>query len=597
MCAIAGVISQEQITEKEINNVGNMLKIMKHRGPDGSRVETFINAVFGHNRLSIIDLNKRSSQPFSYLNKRYWIVFNGEIYNYLEVKNILIKNGYLFNTTSDTEVILAAYDKWGIKSFNKFNGMFAFCIFDRKTSEYIIVRDRFGVKPLYYLVKEKKMFFASEIKSFLGVTEKFKINNSAIKEFVKYTRSDYKKSTFITDIKQIQGGHYIRLKKNNIDKVRQMKWYYGSDYKIDDCIFSNKQKTLEYIENLLIDAIRIRYRSDVPVCLTLSGGIDSTVIYILTKEKINNTIIPFTYRHIGSKTDEYNIVKRLTQHYKDKVNIVYCKNKVSISELKKSMYFLEFPIWNPSGIAYFDMYKKIKDNGYKVVLEGHGSDEQFGGYPYMIEEAWKEKLNNFNIIDAWKIFEVYRNTENSNLIKNSIFKKSMLIRFLKYYFDKFIKKDKRIYSFDKTVNNAFNKDIIPMVLRTFDRLSMSNSIESRSPYMDYRVVEFVKKMPLKYKIDKIGSKAILREILKKYGFDYIYKNKKKTGFSIDVPKFVNQKLIKKFFIECIKMSNINYKGIDMDKLKAIIQKNAWGWSDIEPIWKIVSISLIKKNYE
>ena len=297
----------------------------------------------------------------------------------------------------------------------------------------------------------------------------------------------------------------------------------------------------------------------------------------------------------------------LTKSYDDTPVIITSQPKSTIPSLEEALHFLEFPIWNPSAVAYLDMYKAIKKAGYTVVIEGHGSDEQLGGYPYMIEAAYKESFLKGNFKKSLMLFDVYRETVNPSLddenpkpIKQQNVLRTLFqikIRVIRGLVKALIWPHKAKYlNFQALINDSFSYKILPIVLRTFDRLSMSQSLESRSPFMDYRVVEFIKALPMEYKVNEIGSKAILREILKKYNKDYIYTNRKKMGFASDIPKMFTEEGTKQYFSEAITAFDI--PGFDHQKKEALlhIQKEKIGWSDITPIWKVAAITMIKKMY-
>jgi len=267
MCGIAGIFNfkNELVDEKVLLT---MMKAMKHRGPDDEGLYLASNVGLGHVRLSIIDLSYAGHQPMFSNDKRYCIVYNGEVYNYLELKKELSSH-YIFKTKTDTEVILAAYIHWGKNCLNKFNGDFAFVLFDLKTHELFGARDRFGVKPLYYYLDSNRLIFASEIKSILPLVER-KPNDKIIYDYLLFNRTDHTNETFFTDIKKLQHGHYFFLK--NL-KFKVTEWY-----KLRDKISVEKYISPEDYKLLLFDSLKLRLRADVEVGVSLSGGIDSSSI-------------------------------------------------------------------------------------------------------------------------------------------------------------------------------------------------------------------------------------------------------------------------------------------------------------------------------
>lgn len=562
--------------------------LMRSRGPDH---ESYLNideiCTLGHQRLSIIDIDNEANQPMVF--GEFTIVFNGEIYNYLELKEELSLLGLEFKTTSDTEVLLKGYINSGTSFLNKLNGMFAFAIYNSLTNEIILVRDRFGVKPLHYTIENDVLYFSSEIKPLLKIKENIKKNLSIYDNYFDHMATDYDADTFIEGIFQLEKGSYLEIKNNTIHKT---KWYKGNDFSFDQTIFSSKEKTIEFVENTLVDAIDKRMRADVPICLTLSGGIDSTTIYTLIKERLKKDVKTFTFIHPGSPTNEYSKVNKLCESYNDKVITVESSNTNNFEDIKSDLDIVEFPIWGISTRAYVDMYNSIKESGFKVVLEGHGSDEQLGGYPYMIESAFYDYLRNGNFFKAYEILKIEQATGHSGLGNKH---NKMLKKFIKSI-GKFLIRNNKIKYFQENIDWTVEFKILPIVLRAFDRLSMNSSLESRAPFMDYRVVELFKKLPIEYKLNSIGNKAVLREILKKYDKKFIYEDKEKLGFSSDLPKFFNNednKITAKKYIEKFNMDKFYQQ---KDKALTEISKDVIEWSSIFEMSKVILISMINEKY-
>lgn len=349
------------------------------------------------------------------------------------------------------------------------------------------------------------------------------------------------------------------------------------------------EPTIDFAENLLTDAISKRLRSDVPMAITLSGGLDSSTIYTLIKERLNANISPFTFIHPGSPTDELHIVEQLIKDYDDKLTTVTTDHESGIKDFEESLKYLEFPIWNLSAIAYLEMYKQIHNRGIKVILEGHGSDEQLGGYSFMIYPAVLEMYKRKKYLSALQLINIIHTTDNPALDQTQPIQK-IALNILKMILSAKPQKD-----FNQCIKDTWNYNILPMVLRTFDRLPMRSSIESRSPFLDYRVVEFFKKMPTEYKVSSIGSKAILREILKKYNKECVYKNRAKMGFALDVNSFIKVKSNQDYLHNLIK--NFQTNNFDDLKIKALNNMENSDWSDVGLVWKLASISYINKIYK
>lgn len=578
MCGIFGY-NHTNIKEDSFFN------LMKHRGPDASSSIKFLGWTLGHLRLSIIDLDPLANQPFE--KDGSYLIFNGEIYNYLELKKKYFSD-HKFKTQSDTEVLIALLNKFGLDILNELNGMFAFAYLNKKGEMYL-VRDRFGVKPLYYSQIDGIFYFASEIKPLINKKKNFSLDQKIIETYFSDTATDYNEKSGFEDIYQIKPGHYKEIKKNKV--LNQIKWYQKKKY-LNKIL--NKTNTVENFENILLDSIKIRCRADVPIALTLSGGLDSTLIYTLIKEKLNQNIKPFIFKHKNKATDESDLAISLCKYYGDEPQIVTQTNSPG-EDLKDALRYLEFPIWNPSALAYFSMYREIAKKGYKVVLEGHGSDEQLGGYPYMIRAALIESLRKKNFKDYFERRKVFLQTNHLGL-EQKINNFNLFRLFLSDIKNAYL--ISHTLNFQDTIQESFDYKILPIVLRAFDRLSMAHSIESRMPFMDYRLVEFAKILPSNMKVSKIGSKSILRLILKKYGHEKIYSNKKKMGFSSDIPEIFKNKDFHNFIEE--KINEFNYKKYYQKQKESLrkLKNEDITWKNHIDIWKIASISYYTKykNY-
>lgn len=596
MCAIAGSYRLAE-THPQRDFLSRAFALMRHRGPDAQIAQQIDELVeFGHERLSIIDTQSRSDQPMH--GDSGVIVFNGEIYNYQELKGEM--GTCAFQTASDTEVLLRGLEQEGINFLHKTNGMFAFAWYDKQTKRLVLARDRFGVKPLYYRVLNGVLYFSSEIQPLIECSPIRKRNWRVYKTFLQQTRTDDTNETFIEGIFSVMPGSVV-IGENG--SVRTEKWYHGEDYVFDETVFSDKEKTQDAFENLLTDAIAIRLRADVPVCMTLSGGLDSSVIYTLMKERLNKTVTVFTFTHPGSKTDESAAVRKLVEPYGDKLNELLLPDTLKREELEGVLKSLEFPSWDISPLAFANVYQCIQQNGFRVVIEGHGSDEQLGGYPHMVLVAAQEAFRKGKWKQAWQYLKVVQSMTHTGmkrpqpLIMRIFWAVWKRIKTRTHTATKKIP-DASVPTKDKTfaecVQNDFSRNILPMVLRTFDRLSMRASVESRAPFMDYRVVEFIRKMPMRDKLNAIGTKAILREILKKYNKDHIYQTKQKMGFAADVPKVAQLPAIRAFFEENIRKLPKELRQSVDDKIVDEIRAGEIGWENIEPIWKAAALGWIEQ---
>ena len=593
---MCGIFGYNQASEKSRN--GSFFADLAHRGPDAAATCETGSWTLGHLRLSIIETSSASNQPF--LKDGNALIFNGEIYNYLELSRDHLSNEVL-RTASDTEVLITLLNRDGLSCLNHLNGMFAFAWHDATTDTLHLVRDRFGVKPLYYTTAAGHVYFSSEITPLTRLHGETRLDEGIIASFMADTATDFDERSGIVGIQQVKPGHYLTI--TSTGTVSEHRWYTGSDYRVDTSIFANKAKTITAFEDLLTDALRLRHRADVPICITLSGGLDSTSLYVLAKEKLQSNIKPFVFAHPGAATDESERATALARSYGDEPIVVTSSHPQGHTALTEALRYLEFPIWNPSAVAYLDMYKAIKAAGYTVVIEGHGSDEQLGGYPYMIEAAWKQALLTLRFRLAHTLYRTWLGTQNTTLgqqpAARSLGKDIVMMTkgILRGVAKMLLAPRKWQYlSFNALVRDSFDYKILPIVLRTFDRLPMAASLETRCPFMDYRVVEFIRALPLEYKVNEIGSKAILREILKKYGHAAIYQNRAKMGFASDIPSLLNEPTTRATLVSGVQ--RFNHPAWDAQKVKAqtLLKKDRISWDDVTPIWKVAAVTMIEDYY-
>lgn len=572
---------------------------LAHRGPDATASHHTGSWTLGHLRLSIIETSSASNQPF--LKDGNALVFNGEIYNYLELASGRLA-GKALSTASDTEVLITLLNHEGLSCLNHLNGMFAFAWHDNRTDTLHLVRDRFGVKPLYYTTVNGQFYFSSEITPLSRLQEHIQLDEGIIASFMSDTATDFDARSGIVGVQQVKPGHYLTI--TSTGTISEHCWYHGNDYNVDTSIFADKAQTLTAFEDLLTDALRLRHRADVPICTTLSGGLDSTTLYVLAKEKLQSKIQPFVFAHPGAATDESDRAIALARRYGDTPIIVTSSTEHGLPALTKALRHLEFPIWNPSAVAFLDMYEAIKAKGYTVVIEGHGSDEQLGGYPYMIEAAWKQALLAGRFRFAHTIYRTWLGTQNTALGQHArtgslltdilMMSKGLLRGLIKTLL---APRKWKYLSFNALVRDSFDYKILPIVLRTFDRLPMAASLEARCPFMDYRVVEFIRALPLQYKVNEIGSKAILREILKKYGHAAIYQNRAKMGFASDVPTLINEKATRTALTSAVERFAHPMWHTEKAKALTLLTKPHLSWDDVTPIWKVAAITMTEDLYE
>ncbi|MCG2611264.1 asparagine synthase (glutamine-hydrolyzing) [Flavobacterium sp. SM15] len=485
MCGIVGIIGRRA----NGLTLEKMLQAQKHRGPDftGSYVESNRIAL-GHNRLSIIDLSSGANQPFKSACGRYLIVFNGEIYNYLELKSEL-KAHYVFTTASDTEVLLNAYKQWGKECLSRFNGMFSFAIWDTVQNKLFAARDRFGVKPFYYSIFEDSLFFASELNSLFesGLPKEMKMGLWA--DFLTQGHYGSPTETFWNGINQLQPGHYLEYAQ---EKIKIVKWY---DFVENvSSLFEVSQKNEEaYITDLMLDAVKLRFRSDVPVGFNVSGGLDSSILLALIDHQYQHSskdIETFTFYTNDDRYDEIYWVEQMLQGRGHPIN----KCLLSANEIPEKASAMALLQAEPFGgiptLAYSEVFKRASEKGVKVLLDGQGSDEAWAGYDYYTKSSG-------SVIQG---------------VTQSPFKKEVLRPEFAALSEKIVYEQ----PFEDSLLNLQFRDLfhtkIPRALRFNDRVSMLHGTELREPFLDYRLVEYVFSRPTNFKIKDGRQKWLLREI-------------------------------------------------------------------------------------
>lgn len=545
MCGIAGIYAVNQTDlNKNRSRCVSMLESMTARGPDNRGVHSHGTVVFGHNRLSIIDLDKRSSQPFEY--GPVSLTFNGEIYNYKELKAELKSKGYIFTTESDTEVICASYLEWGRNCVNRFNGMWAFALLNKSDQTLFCSRDRFGIKPFYFIWDENQFIFASEVKA-LKRDESFdnELNEGHILRYLQLGWLTFKDQTFFEKIRSIRPGHNLNIKDGRLKVERY--W----DIKHDD-----SKKEIEVHKNewreLLIDAVRIHMRSDVPVGGCLSGGLDSSALCGIISTLFPKTKLKTFTAYYENVADERPFVKSLCNQYEGIEPYFIEPNEDDILQYFEDFFEnLDFPPAGSSPFSQYQVMKLAKENGVKVVIDGQGADEILGGYNHSLYrrsagffQKWKisqglAEINNFIEMGRGSASQKIPLIQKSLLA--SILSENQLYRLeYKRHFPFLGKIDlgrpdlhqpSKIGSrLNQFLYQLTSETLLPTLLHYEDRNSMCFSIESRVPFLDYRLVEKSFDLPDELKWSDGWNKVLLRNGFKDIIPSTIYNRTDKMGF-------------------------------------------------------------------
>lgn len=540
MCGIFGIVNKKNVSVGG-EDIHKMHIAQLHRGPDNFGHYVRNNIFIGNNRLSIIDITN-GNQPFYSKDKNIVVIQNGEIYNYKELRKELVDKGIHFDTNSDTEVILKLYELYDLSMLNKLNGMFSISILDLNRSELILVRDRFGQKPLFYYYDNNQFIFSSEIKSILELSISTAINFSALTSFLKYNFVSGAETIF-DGIKTILPGNFLKLNLNNF-KYYETKWW-------DQLAELNKYQNInsenninDIIYDLVHDSISLRMRSDVKYGGFLSGGLDSSIVVSQMKKISNINFNSYTIGFENSKFDESEFSQSVANYF-NLNHFCNTENTNILDNWNNTIFHSEQPYGDVSFIPLYLLSKNSANND-KVILTGDGADEIFGGY-----SKYRHFENNVNFADKFyetsKLFSsneinklLIKNTNNedylSGLINSDIILNSG-------YFE--CNKTKAMY-LDTLFLLPFNNLIKP------DRMGMAHSIELRCPFLDYRVISLALSIDSDKKINNNKSKIILREAFKADIPHNVY-NRKKQKFI--VPLNEENKTIKIFY-NSIKNSNL-----------------------------------------
>ena len=567
MCGINGIYNHKSLKDVE-NKVKLMNSLTKHRGPDYSNIYLDSSVCIGHNRLSIIDLDSKSNQPFISADENLVLSYNGEIYNFLELKKELSKS-YDFKTKSDTEVIIAAYSLWGIEMVYKFNGMFSFALWDKSKEELFLCRDRFGIKPLYYIEVNQSIIFSSSIKALKSFShEELKIKEDDLLDFLQYG-TVHQPNTILDKVKSVPRGSFL-MAGNQETKIFE----YWNLFESNN---SNKitSEPLKTVNKLLLESVEKRLISDVPYGIFLSGGIDSSILVAaaskVSTQKVNTFSIVFKEKGF----DERKFSRQIASKYKTNHLELELNPEEILQQIEEPFKFMDHP--SVDGINTFFISKQVHNQGFKMALSGAGSDELFAGYPVfkeVFELENKKWLYSFppqlrNIFG--KLLQLRNQSLKSHKIAEILNLKLLELPYFYPIFRKIFANNtiyklcdiKNIstenYPFNWAFNNldtnniGANYSLISKIsaleietylqnvlLRDADQMGMANSLEIRVPFLDHNLVEYVLSLPneLKY---PIYPKKLLIDSTKGWIPDEII-HRKKMGFVLPWEKWMKNEL-------------------------------------------------------
>lgn len=606
MCGIAGFynISPNILNLKNLKDMANSIA---HRGPDGEGF-FYRQGVVGlaHRRLSILELTELGSQPMTYFDSGLWVVFNGEIFNFVELRQELIKLGYVFKSNSDTEVLLASYIEWKEKAFLKFNGMWALAIYDQKENSIILSRDRFGIKPLYYFFENQQLVFGSELKVFHSIRNEFnfKWNKRSFRQAMDDSFSlEGTGQSLVDKVRNLMPGHYLKLNTDH-GVINHVRWWNTLENRVP--VPKNDDEKVELFNELLVSSCKLRMRSDVPVATSLSGGVDSSVIAGCLNE-LGVKANAFSYIFPGEKNDEGKYARLMANNANLKLIEVPFKLR-SLSEYIDPILYSFEGIYPGLPDASYTIYEAQRKNGIKVSLDGHGVDEMLAGYSFFLDYALRDI--SFFSKEYWEILKMKEslagNFYSSKIKIKALLNSFRLIEEIKpkrkktYYTNLFYSEAvyeecdfseiEHMSQFEKKLYRSFHIDTLPRILRNFDLMSMSNGIEVRMPFMDYRLVSYVFSLQEDMKIRDNQTKYILKEVAKKYVPSEILDRKDKVGFNTPAVSILKNS---KDWIDDT-LSNKDF--VDDWIFKEKLNINGDNWDNALNCWSILSAKRLLKLY-
>ena len=550
MCGILGTfnldISQDRLSQ--------CLDKIKHRGPDGGGIWQDDLCSLAHRRLSILDLSELGKQPMIAEDGRYIIVYNGELYNFIEIKRELELLGICFCSNTDTEVVLNAYIQWKEKCLEKFNGMWAFAIYDRNDKNIFLARDRFGVKPLFYARLGEGFAFASEMKALAPILPNLTPNYQILNNINQYFNYEATNTCLFNEINRLPAGYYAYINKSEICVKR---WWRTLDNLID--VPHRYEEQVEIFRELFLDACRIRMRSDVTLGTALSGGLDSSaticamanIVKKGAEKRVNND---FQHAFVASFPetilDETYYARKVTDYLKIDSTEVVIDPIDGLKKMPQYIYLFE-DIYITSPVPMMQLYDVVKKSGVTVTLDGHGADELFGGYPTDILYALLDSGTDVNSIKEilTTYFHLFLNSGSEKKVSYMHRYTDFMIRHLAKKvlqvptFDRVIdtecsEKFKEMGHFERVLYNSTHTTILPTLLRNYDRYSMASGVEIRMPFLDYRIVQFAFSVSWRAKLHGGYTKSIVRDALRDIMPPEIVERKTKIGFNTPIVEWM-----------------------------------------------------------
>jgi len=574
MCGLAGILRLQNGRKPEQAELTAMIKQLQHRGPDDYGFYSDENIGLAHARLSIIDL-EGGHQPIHDGEKNIWVVFNGEIFNYIELRQDLIKDGVKFYTHSDTEVIVHLYRKYGLDFVNHLNGQFAIALWDKTKNRLMLIRDRVGIAPLFYYKEDNRFYFASEIKSIIPCMQNSpSLNHHALDQLLTFW-SPVSPNTLFENVYEVRPGEITLIENENISHHCYWEWEFPEDKK-ENYLPGSETELAEELHDKMVEATKIRLRSDVPVAAYLSGGLDSSALVSIIHHHGKVPLRTFSIGFKDKKLDESSYQQQLIKHLGANHSSITCSNKDISNNFEKTIWHTESTILRTAPTPMMLLSGLVNKNQYKVVLTGEGADEVFGGYDIFkegkIRQFWaKNPDSNIRPLLLKRLYPYLDITKSNSRAYLEAFFGIDLDRPDAAYFAHMPRWDttskaKAFYAEefkaslkDNAIDNiqlSLHKNIQKwhpfnrsqyiearslmakyLLCSQGDRMLMANSVEGRFPFLDHNIIEFANKLHPKLKMKALNEKYLLKMSMKRYLPDDIINRHKQPYRAPDIPAF------------------------------------------------------------
>jgi asparagine synthase (glutamine-hydrolysing) len=607
MCGISGVVNLSGLPGDPHSLLESMIAQLVHRGPDSNGFYVDERVGLAHARLSIIDI-EGGIQPIHNEDSTVWVVFNGEIFNYIELRQELVNKGHKFYTHSDTEVIVHLYEEYGESFVNQLNGQFAIALWDLLKGKLLLFRDRVGIVPLFYTIQGQTLYFASEIKSLLRALDSKPVVNLAALDQLMTFWSPQSPNTLFQGIFELPPGHRMVFDRSSKDIQQYWDWSFptSNDYRA-----GNSETLAEELKELLIDATRIRLRSDVPVGAYLSGGLDSSVLVALIHNFGDAALRTFSIGFQQESLDESRFQQQMIDRVKSEHSRILCQGSDIAAQFLDTIWHTEIPILRTAPVPMKILSGLVKQQGYKVVLTGEGSDEVLGGYDIFketkIRQFWavnkdstfrpallkklypyldvspgraqaylksffgteldRPDLSYFSHVPRWtttaKCKEFFSSEVKASLNNNAI---EMLERALPKNISAWHAFNRAQYIETKTLMSGY------LLCSQGDRMLMANSVEGRFPFLDHRVIEFANTLHPKLKMKALNEKYLLKLAMKEYIPETIINRHKQPYRAPDIPSFFHGEPTE-YVSDLLSESSLKKSGLfDAKKVQLLLKK-------------------------